>query len=73
MAKIIITRSQVAQLYVELTNDNLKESFIVEGDSIVEMPEATPDEETEEVVTKVAPVPEVPPTTDVQNEATPAT
>lgn len=32
--KVLITRSQVAQLYVELTNDNLKESFLVEGDEL---------------------------------------
>lgn len=38
--KINITRSQVAQLYVELTNDNLKEVFIVEGDEVVETPVA---------------------------------
>lgn len=49
MTKINITRSQVAQLYVELTNDNLKETFIVEGDAI-----------QTELVPEVAPTPEVP-------------
>ena len=34
--KVNITRSQVAQLYAELTSDNLKETFIVEGDAVVE-------------------------------------
>lgn len=37
MTKINITRSQVAQLYVELTNDNLKEVFIVEGELVAEL------------------------------------
>lgn len=42
MIKINITRSQVAQLFVELTNDNLKEVFIVEGDEVAEAA-TTPD------------------------------
>ena len=41
--KINITRSQVAQLYVELTSDNLKEVFIVEGDEVVDAPVETPE------------------------------
>lgn len=48
--EINITRSQVAQLYVELTNDNLKEVFIVEGDEVVETPIAPVEVSTEEVV-----------------------
>lgn len=52
--KVLITRSQVAQLYVELTNDNLKESFIVEGDEVVEFEEAPAAQETssEEIPTE---------------------
>lgn len=44
--KINITRSQVAQLYVELTNNNLMETFIVEGDEVVEAPIVEPVGET---------------------------
>lgn len=71
MTKITITRSQVAQLYVELTSDNLKETFIVEGDAVAEpeaaeaTPEATP--ASEEVQT-----PEVPADAEPNAEATPA-
>lgn len=83
--KIIITRSQVAQMYTELCNENLKESFIVEGDEVVETAtEPVAEEAKEEVIVPAteetipasetdAPAPtDVAPSTDVPVEETPA-
>lgn len=50
MAKINITRSQVAQLYVELTSDNLKEVFIVEGDAVIDPVPVNPEPQEEIIV-----------------------
>lgn len=61
MTKILTTRSVVAQLYVELTSDNLKETFIVEGDEVVEETPAAP-VETESVPASDDTVPVVPAT-----------
>ena len=55
--KITITRSQVAQLYAELTSDNLKETFIVEGDAVVEDTAAEVEQtDATETTTAAAPV-----------------
>ena len=58
--KINITRSQVAQLYVELTSDNLKEVFVVEGDEVVDAPVETPEAAPESDATPDAPATDMP-------------
>ena len=58
MIKITITRSQVAQLYTELTSDNLKETFFVDGDEVMSEDletETTPDTATTADTTNTEP------------------
>ncbi len=67
--KINITRSQVAQLYVELTSDNMKEVFVVEGDEVTEEAPVTPEPAAETPTeTPVEATPDPVPSTD---DATP--
>lgn len=68
--KVNITRSQVAQLYVELTSDNTKEVFVVVGDEVKE--EAPVAAETP-VEAPTEPTPAVEPTPSTDDSTPPAT